>query len=194
MSKTQIVMSGLFFMVILAFMAVLRLSQPSEPLPIFSTISEYELTDSQGQIFNSNQMRDKIWVADFFFTTCQGICPKLSAEMLKIQKRFSEKNKNVELVSISIDPETDTPKKLASYAAKFKAKPGVWHFLTGNKQRIKEIVVKEFKIGFADEPLYHSDRFVLIDEQARIRGYYSLTDEGAMDKLHADISQLLKQK
>jgi len=161
-----------------------------QPLPVLGELSAFELINAQGEVFASNRLQNRVWVANFIFTTCQGICPLLSREMVSLQKRF--KAKDFDLVSISVDPENDRPEQLRAFAERFTAKTDNWHFLTGEKSVIKNVLEKKFKIGFSENPLEHSDRFVLIDQKFKIRGYYSLADREAMAKLATDTARLLR--
>lgn len=160
-----------------------------KPLPILGQMTEFELTNSTGEAFKASHLKNSVWVSNFIFTTCQGICPLLSKEMVRLQKRFQGKGLN--LVSISVDPENDTPEALRSFAKRFDANTSNWHFLTGERKTIKNILEKNFKIGFSDNPLHHSDRFVLVDQNFKIRGYYSLSDKESLTRLVSDVSRLV---
>jgi len=160
--------------------------------PVYSTVSPYILTDSNGEYFNSGDIKDKLYVTNFIFTRCPDLCPRLTHQMKQIQSEFS-KEEDLHFVSISVDPTYDTPERLLDFAKKYKADPHQWHFLTGDEDRIKKIMVEEFKIGFADKPVFHSDRFVLVDGHAQIRGYYTM-DPKSIKQLTEDIDYLLAHR
>lgn len=182
---------SLIITIVLVVLMKLGQNKPENPLPIYGNLTEFKLTNSLGSPFNSNELKGKIWVANFIFTSCPGICPRLTSQMAKLQKRFLE-NDSLHFVSISVDPETDTPQRLKEYANKYGANFSKWHFLTGEKESIKNIMSNGFKLGFDNEPVFHSDYFVLIDSASQIRGYYSFTNEEVFKNLPRDIKRLLQ--
>ena len=101
---------------------------------------------------------------------------------------------DVQLVSISVNPENDTPEVLAVYANNQKADTRHWHFLTGGRNDIQCLAVGSFKIGSVDEPIFHSAKFVLVDRQARIRGYYDASQTEELSRLFRDVSRLIKER
>lgn len=178
---------------IVVLLNIQRSNVQDTSLPIYSAVPSFVLTDSAGSSFSPARVADKVWVVNFIFTSCQGICPRLSGAMVKLQKQF-DLDGAVNFVSISVDPETDTPAKLAEYAQGFKADTTRWHFLTGEKNQIKSVMVNAFKIGSDEDPTFHSEYFVLVDQQARIRGYYSFADDQSFTELPKDIRRLLKTR
>ena len=161
-------------------------------IPIYGHVLPFELQDSQNNRFTAQQLSGKIWVTDFFFTTCGGICPVLSSNMAKLYRSY-KLEKDVAFVSISVNPENDTPQRLAEYAPRFAADPGECHFLTGKTADMKNISVSGFKVGSIDEPMFHSSYFILVDRRGRIRGYYDGLDQAGIKALFKDIAQLLKE-
>jgi protein SCO1/2 len=162
---------------------------------VLGGLPAFTLTDQRGQPFGSRELVGKIWVADFIFTSCQGVCPLLSERMAEIGKRARRLGPDFHLVSISVDPERDTPARLAEYAARYGANPIAWSFLTGPEQAIQATVVDGFKVGAGKErsagaadggpgfwEIFHGENLVLVDRQLRIRGYFPATAEG-VDKL-----------
>ena len=159
-----------------------------EPLPVIVTLPDFTLIDSSGRRVALNDLRGRVWVADFFFTYCAGPCPVMSRRMNELRQILKEeKMDDVVSVSISVDPERDTPKVLAEHAEMLKAEPGKWLFMTGKKSQIYDLAIEGFKVVVADpeqadEQILHSTRFVLVDRQGRIRGYYkALDDDEEMD-------------
>ena len=153
---------------------------------------EFTLTDSNGQPFASTVLRGKIWIADFIFTSCAGQCPMMTAQMRLLQMRLP---KSVQLVSITVDPERDTPAVLAQYASRQGAQPGRWHFLTGEKAAIQRLTLQGFHLGYAEggpkeEPIVHSVRLILVDRQGEIRGRYDGTDPVSLDHLIQEAQEL----
>lgn len=163
-----------------------------ESLPVLSQITDFELTAATGQPFRAEQMAGKVWVVDFIFTSCAGICPVMTGKMAELQRQFDGEDR-VEFVSISVDPKTDTPEVLADYAKRYGADPARWHFLTGDIDYIHPLATQTFKVGSIDDPLIHSPRFILVDATGAIRGYYIGTDKEDVARLAGDIAELLAE-
>ncbi|HSN97211.1 MAG TPA: SCO family protein, partial [Candidatus Nanopelagicales bacterium] len=168
------------------------LSQPDVRIPL----PAFQLTDHRGQGFGLEQLRGKVWVADFVFTTCPTVCPKLTRRMVELQEKTQGHGDALHLVTFTVDPENDTPEVLARYAAENGAAPGRWTFLTGKLGDIETTVVKGFKVamGKTDEgggimSIFHGERLVLVDRDGTIRGYYQADDEG-MARLLGDLDAL----
>jgi protein SCO1/2 len=164
-------------------------SLTGQALPAFADLPEFQLIDSRNQVFHTSRLADKIWIANFIFTSCTSLCPILSAEMSKLVQEFRDRE-HIHFVSISVDPETDTPEKLSEYQQKFRAPKDRWHFLTGDKAFILELMNKGFKLGFDGDPVFHTDYFVLVDGARKIRGFYSQADEKKFRTLPTDIQKL----
>ncbi|GMU94279.1 MAG: hypothetical protein AMXMBFR4_33370 [Candidatus Hydrogenedentota bacterium] len=154
-------------------------------------VPAFELVDQNGSAFSSAQLAGKIWVADFFLTSCQGACPVMARHMLALQDYYKNNDK-VRFVSLSVDPETDTAAVLAEYAKSNEADNARWHFLTGPLAEIHRMAGEEgFKVGVPDNPMAHSQRFILVDAKGHIRGYYDGMDQMSVRTLAADIDRLL---
>ena len=200
MSKTNIVLALVLVMssaIIAVTVTLYFLRQAPVPivlhadtsLPELYPISEFLLTDSTGTPFGLENLQDTMWVANFMFTSCPSICPTLSANMATLQNRFADTS-GIQFVSVTVDPETDTPEVLAEYATRFGADPTRWHFLTGPLEDIHALAVESFKVGSVDAPIFHSDKFILVDEAGYVRGYYTGTDIDDVQRLAADIELL----
>ena len=132
-----------------------------------------------------------MWVADFIFTNCINPGPAMTQRMRGLQGAF-EKDEGVRLVSFSVDPGRDSPEVLFSYARRYGAIKGKWHFATGAKKALKELQFESMKInGDGDNMLNHSTRFVLVDQQGRVRGYYKGLDADDVKRLEKDVRRLL---
>ncbi|MGH7601820.1 MAG: SCO family protein [bacterium] len=183
-----------------AIIVVLTISCSSakqEPLPVLGTVPDFTLTEHSGQPFGLNDLRGNIWIADFIFTNCAGTCPIMTTAMTEIQKTaLTERLDDVKLVSITVDPERDTPEVLQRFAAGYGALKDRWYFLTGEGAVIQQLANKGFLLsaatsgGSAEEPIIHSNRFVLVDRQGRIRGYYDGTEEEKVAQLLKDLKKL----
>jgi protein SCO1/2 len=163
----------------------------------YGTVPQFQLTNQNGQPFGSEQLKGKIWIADFIFTTCPGPCPLISSRMSDLQRPLE--NSDVHLVTFTVDPETDTPEVLRDYAARLHATPNRWDFLTGDKDAIYNLTQQGFKLAVADnipesDGPVHATRAVLVDRKGEIRGYYDMTTPDAVTKLLADTSQLLRKQ
>lgn len=158
-------------------------------------IPEFVLTSQDGLSMGREEMKGKITIVDFFFTSCPSICPIMSTEMERVDDAFRNQDQ-VQIFSISIDPEYDTPEVLKEYAERHRATPGKWFFLTGEKQLIYDLARCGFILPTLDgngvpDDFVHSDKFVLVDELGRIRGYYSGTNRDDVDKLILETKILL---
>ncbi len=163
-----------------------------DSLPVLGQVSDFELTAATGQPFRAGRMAGKVWVADFIFTSCAGICPIMTGEMAELHRAFDGEDR-VEFVSISVDPQTDTPEILAEYGERYGADPNRWHFLTGAIEDIHPLATQTFKVGALDDPLIHSPHFILVDGTGAIRGYYIGTDTEDVARLAGDIAELLAE-
>jgi protein SCO1 len=165
----------------------------------YGSVPEFTLTERDGSVVSLQQLRGKIWVADFIYTSCTDTCPLQSAIMAKLQKEYAT-NPDFQLVSFTVDPERDTPQALTTYAAKFEADGKRWYFLTGPRERIVRLVEDGFHLAvttFSNDAdsagvIGHSPRFVLMDKDARIRGYYDSRESEALVRLKNDIESLVK--
>ncbi|MFQ6677015.1 MAG: SCO family protein [Fidelibacterota bacterium] len=160
-----------------------------KPLPILGSIPSFDMIDTNGGPFGSTDLKGKIWVADFIFTTCAGPCPVMSSEMAGIHKTFIN-DPNIQTVSYSVNPDYDTPEVLNEYAKRFDADTDQWHFLHAPEEDIRSIIINGFKMGDMEDIVFHSTRFALVDKNNKIRGYYIGTDHDEVNKLKHDIVQL----
>ena len=161
------------------------------PVPELHKVGNFTLTDSNQNLFRFDQLKGKIVVVDFIFTTCQGVCPLMTQNLKKIYEQFRNKT-DVAFLSITVNPEYDTPAVLAKYSERLNINPNQWVFLTGPRDVIQTIAVNEFKIGSVDEPVFHSAYFVLVDKQGVARGYYEGSEAAQIQKLVVDIKRLRK--
>ena len=167
------------------------------PILNFGTVPQFQLTNQDGQPFGSAQLNGKIWIAGFIFTTCPGPCPMISSRMGDLQRPLE--NSDVQLVSFTVDPETDTPEVLREYAKRVHAESGRWHFLTGEQQAMYNLTQQGFKLAVADRAAeeggpIHATRVVLVDRSGTIRNYYDILEPDAVTKLLADTSKLLREQ
>lgn len=159
-----------------------------EPLPFIGEVPAFSFTDRTGRKVTLADLKGRIWVADFIFTHCGGPCPVMSVRMAELQKILKkERMDDVVCVSFTVDPDRDTPERLAEYANALGAEVGRWLFLTGEKRELRDLAIKGFMIAVqdpeqGDDQIIHSTRFVLVDRKGRIRGFHTmLTEEEEID-------------
>ncbi|WP_345268128.1 SCO family protein [Nibrella viscosa] len=166
---------------------------------VFHTVPGFRLTDQNDKAVDQSVTKGKIHVADFFFTRCGTICPKLSSQLTRVQDIFRD-NPDLVFLSFSVDPEHDSPEKLQAYARKYEAIPGKWYFLTGDKAQIYNMAQRGYFLpvvdhgvsyGKPDETFIHSEKLVLVDKEGYIRGFYDGTDPEDVDRLILEIRVLL---
>jgi len=174
-------------------------AEPDSPAR-FGAVPDFELVDSRGESVARRDLAGAPWIAACFFTACQGPCPRLNADIRRLLvEPLGEEP--IRVVSISVDPEYDTPERLAAYAEGFGADPERWLFLTGDAAAITTLVRDGFRLSIARrdadaspeaaaEPITHSDRFVLVDQALRIRGYYHGTIADDVASLETDLVRL----
>lgn len=160
----------------------------------FHKIAPFSLTNQNGLTVTEKDYMNKIYVADFFFTTCPSICPKMTANMGLIQENIKTDNQ-VLLLSFSVTPEIDSVQQLKSYAIEKGVIDSKWNLLTGNKKEIYELARKSYLAVKTDgdggeHDMIHTENFILVDPEKRIRGFYDGTDIKAMDELLSDIKVL----
>jgi|GEM_PF-132054 len=168
--------------------------EPTDSPPlVYGQLPDFKLTERSGKTVTLADLKGKVWVADFIFTYCGGPCPIMTRRMRDLHRSLEKKKlADVLTVSISVDPQRDTPQVLTEYATMYKVEDYDWLFLTGTKQDIYDLSVKGFKLAVEPEQgtdqLIHSTRFVLVDQQAQIRGYYEVvTDEEISDLPRAEV-------
>jgi protein SCO1 len=163
-------------------------------------VGPFNLVDHTGNPFTEKDLNGKIYVTEFFFTTCPSICKDMSAQMRRIQATFAENDK-IHLVSHTVMPEIDSVAVLADYAALQNAIPGKWHYLTGEKSEIYRMARTQYFAvrdgnfegrGTAHD-FIHTENFVLVDPRKRLRGFYDGTNKEDVDRLISDIRVLLNE-
>ena len=168
---------------------------------VFHSIPNFNLTDQNGKPQNSNLFKNKIHIAEFIFTRCPGQCPIMSKEMQRVQESF-ENEKDVIILSYSVDPEFDTPENLKIYANNLGAIDGKWYFLTGQKKEIYRMAYYGYFVTAKEENknltnledrFVHTDKCILVDSEGHIRGFYNGTDRKDIDKLVLETKVLLHE-
>ena len=187
-------MKYFMFSLYLCSLVVISACKREPELTRLYTLPDFSLTDQTDSTVALADLKGRVWVADFIFTNCGGTCPMMMDKMSQLQRDLPAE---IRMVSITVDPARDTPKALAAYAAEHGATRDRWLFLTGDKQALYDLCVKGFKLpldetgGTVAEPIAHSTRFVLVDKEGAIRGYYGGTEEEDVKRLAADVKRLL---
>ena len=194
------------FYVILKPIEVLPIYQPAEVneklvdssiihVAKYHKISDFKLTNQNGKEITQANYKDKIYVADFFFTTCQDICPVMTKNMYQLQEELKNDNE-ILLLSHTVIPEVDTVEQLKVYAIENNVDDSKWNLLTGNKKQIYELARKSYLAvedsNFNEFDMIHTENFMLIDKEKQIRGFYDGTNSEEINRLLKDI-EILKQ-
>jgi protein SCO1 len=180
-----------------------RSRQSRSRLPEYFQVQPFTLTNQLGHPVGLGDLTGHVWVADIIFQRCAGPCPKMTEEMSKLQNLFPAEEP-LRLVTLTTDPEHDTPEVLRTYAEKFEADPSRWHFLTGSKAQIRDLAANSLKLGSEEKDetqqqnendlFIHSTVFVLIDQRGKVRGFHESLEPGFQEKIVADIKSLLNEK
>lgn len=166
---------------------------------VYHKISNFSFTNQEGQEINNSSTLGKVYVADFFFTTCPTICPIMKTQMLRVYEKFQNEPEFM-ILSHTLDPAHDTQELLKDFAEKIGVENDqTWHFLTGDQEKIFEIGQTSYLTTAMEDKLepggiLHSGAFVLVDQQGRIRGVYDGTKEDQVDRLMNDIPKLLSNR
>ena len=166
------------------------------------TIGEFSLINQDSNTVTLNEVKGKIHVAEYFFTHCGSICPIMNKQMQRVHRKFKS-NDDVKILSFTVDPENDTVQRMKWYADKHNASGDNWHFLTGDKEELYQLARTSYftlkpaearNLGDAGSDFIHTNNFVLVDRELRIRGYYDGTNQADVTKMMRDMETLLKEK
>ena len=161
----------------------------------YHKISDFELTNQNGQIITHKFYKNKIYVADFFFTTCQDICPIMTKNMYRLQEELKDDN-DILFLSHTVIPEVDTVQQLKKYAVENNVDDSKWNLVTGDKKQIYDLARKSYlaveDTEYGEFDMIHAENFMLIDKKRQIRGFYDGTDDLEIDRLLSDIEILKK--
>ncbi len=208
-------MSRIFWAGVISLFAIIgtgiylayQISKPVSVLPVYGPradnaeahrIAAFSLTSQLGRTITEKDVTGKIFVADFFFTTCHGICPRMTSQMQRVYETFKG-NKNILFISHTVNPAYDSVQVMADYAARHGADPEQWIFLTGDKKAIYDLARHSYLVDASEgtggtEDFVHTQNFALVDRKLHIRGYYDGTDSLEINKLIGDIELLLKEE
>jgi protein SCO1/2 len=165
-------------------------------------IGNFSFLNQDGKVVTQFDVKGKVFVAEYFFTTCGTICPIMNVQMQRVHKVY-QGNKNVRILSFTVDPKVDTVAQMKRYAVAHGADVKSWFFLTGTQEKLYELARKSFFVlkpaetenqGDVGSDFIHTNNFVLVDKEMRIRGYYDGTNSKEVDNLIGDIALLVKEK
>ena len=164
-------------------------------------IGDFSFLNQNNEEITQAFVKNKVFVAEYFFTTCGSICPIMNKQMKRVQAAYSD-NEGLKILSFTVNPEIDTVEQMKRYALEHKADDHQWQFLTGNKEKLYALARKSFfvlkpaeaeNLGDAGSDFIHTNNFVLVDRKRRIRGYYDGTSKTSVDSLIHDIGRLLEE-
>jgi protein SCO1 len=185
---SKAILSGLW----MALLGASACTRGPEPLPVYNTVGPFQMTSQNGEAFDSRSLRGKVWLASFFFTSCTGPCPRLNRAVFDLQEATYQ-YPDLRLISISIDPERDTPEALAAYAKRYKADAARWTFLTGPMATVDHLSGEVFRTGRIGNSQTHSTRVMLIDRRGRVRGFFETGEESDIGKLRDGIEKVYRE-
>jgi protein SCO1/2 len=164
---------------------------------VYHQIPSFHFLNQDSVFVSEKDVEGKVYVADFFFTTCPTICPKMKTQMLRIYERYKDRDE-VRIISHSIDPDFDTPNVLKDYATRLQVKAPKWNLLTGDKAAIYQLGQKSYMVSAQEDPneaggFVHSGAFILVDKNRHVRGIYDGTVEAEVNHLLEDMEILLKE-
>lgn len=165
---------------------------------LYHQIPDFEFINQDSVKVTQKDFEGKVYISDFFFTTCPTICPKMKTQMLRIYEKYKD-NPKVGILSHSIDPRHDTPAVLREFMDNLGIKSKMWQMVTGDKAKIYEIGQKSYMVSATDDPtqpggIVHSGAFILVDKNRHIRGIYDGTEPTKVDRLMIDMEMLLNEK
>ena len=164
---------------------------------VYPKMIDFSYFNQDSLVVKSADMKGKIWIADFFFTSCPTICPKMTEQMKRLNGMTKDINEHIQYISFSINPKYDTPEQLRKYIQVHKIKAKNWQFFTGNEARTHDLGINNFQI-FAGQDASaaggyaHTGAFALVDKEGYVRGVYLGTDPKEVNKLEIDLRKLLK--
>jgi protein SCO1/2 len=164
-------------------------TNPASKLPNYGKVPDFSMTDSNRQPFTRKMLNGSVWVIDFIYTNCPAACPRMTSKMHKLADQL-QGDDNVGLLSMSVDPDRDTPPVLTRFAQRYGGPTAQWHFLTGTPSTVHLLAYTTFHVGDIIGKMEHETYFILVDKKGDIRGYYSSFNTEDMQKLLKDVNAL----
>lgn len=166
---------------------------------VYPTIPYFHFYNQDSVLIKSTDLKGKIWITDFFFTSCPTICPTMTRNMKKLNASTQDLNEHIQFLSISINPDRDKPSVLKKYISHYEIRTSNWEFLTGNEAETHALGIENFQIFAgrdeeAEGGYAHSGAFTLVDKEGYVRGVYLGTDSNEVERLEKDLRKLLKEE
>jgi len=203
MNKKRWFLAGFFLVLFLGFYFVLKRVIPGYgdvQLPVLSYVHPFSFTNQDGKKVTEKDVTGKVFVAEYFFTTCKGICPKMNANVRTIFRKYSDEP-DFRILSHTVDPGTDTVARMKRYADSLGADPAKWWFLTGRKDSLYSMARGSYLLDDPknnttniDDQFIHTQFIALVDKEGRVRKIYDSLKKDELDELEKDIKVLLKEK
>lgn len=170
-------------------------------IEVYGEVPDFSFTDHTGATIVKDDLIGRVVIMNFIFTRCAAVCPVFSMRMRRVQDRTDDISSDLKLLSFSVDPEYDTAEVLAAYAEKHGADSTRWRFVTGDYQKVREVVSKGFALAMevvGEQPsggpdIVHSEHFVLVDRRGQIRGYYNSTDAKRVERMLRDVRRVMRE-
>ena len=201
--KRVFLLAGFFVVLIVGFYFALVQFIPGfgEPvLPVLSYVPRFSFSDQEGKVITEKDLRGKVYVAEYFFTTCRGICPKLNNNMKRVARDYANEP-DFRILSYTVDPETDSVGRMKRYSDSLGADPREWYFLTGRKDSLYHLARTGYLLDDPknnatniQEQFLHTQLMALVDKSGRVRKIYDGLKKEELDEMEKDISTLLKEK
>lgn len=196
---------NIYFILFLAGAAFLTTIRPylrREPPPpaVETTLPTFSFVNQQNESFGSEQLKGRVYVANFIFTRCPSVCPMLSQKMAELRRRFDENKLPILTVSFTVDPDFDTPSELLRYSEKYNANSKTWLFLTAPREQVVKLVEQGFGLAIGEPTesapmadIAHAQKFTIVDGNGGLRGYYEATGKG-LEEVFYRAQHVLKEK
>ncbi len=200
---------GITLLLLTSMLAALKLRMAAaKPLPVYGKIADFTLTNQVGRVVTLADLKEEVWVADIIFTRCAGPCPKMTRQMKALQAALPA-GSSTKLVTLTTDPDYDTPPIMQAYAQRFAADPARWLFLTGTKQQIADLAIGSLKLAAVEKQpaerqspvdlFIHSTIIVVVDKRGQLRGVFETLGEGtdpeqAKSQILAAVRQLERER
>lgn len=163
-----------------------------EDMPVLYPVGDFAFTDQHNGPLNQDSVKGKVWVGYLFFSSCPAQCPIMTSNIRKLTEQYLD-DERVHFVGVSVDPKRDNPEQLARYAGQYKSNNPRWHFLSGPIESVQKLAVEGFRLGSVEEPEFHSDKFVLVDANGMVRGYFTGIEDPEIPRLKAAIDKVLAE-
>lgn len=164
-------------------------STETPELPVLREAPSFSAANYDGRTVTQDDLRGRVWIAYFFFTSCSGPCPIMNSTANVLQAEFADMA-DLRIVGFTVDPDNDSVERLAKYAVRYNSQPGRWYMLRTDFETVGSIAVDGFAMGDRTTPALHSTRFALVDREGKVRGYFDGTDPDTVDALRAAIRAL----